>query len=284
MLNKLTEHWPEYLMEAAGLGIFMDSACAFATILEDPGSLIRQTIGDPVIRRGLMGIAMGLTAIGIIYSPWGKQSGAHINPSITLAFLRLGKIEPWDAVFYMGAQFAGGLSGVLLIAILLGSTLAHPSVNYVVTIPGTDGTGIAFLAESIISFILMSVVLIATNTQNLARWTGLFAGILVATYITVEAPLSGMSINPARTFASALPAQLWTALWVYFTAPLVGMLLAAELYLRLKGAHEVFCAKLHHQNNKRCIFKCGYQQDAEPIVGTKRPPESGREPKADAGC
>jgi aquaporin Z len=191
-----------------------------------------------------MGLAMGFTAIGIIYSPWGKQSGAHINPSITLAFLRLGKIEPWDAVFYMGAQFVGGLSAVLLIALLLGSTLAHPSVNYVATIPGTDGTGIAFLAEFAISFILMSVVLVSTNTQKLSRWTGLFAGVLVATYIAVEAPLSGMSMNPARTFASALPAQLWTALWVYFTAPLIGMLLAAELYLRLKGAHEVFCAKL----------------------------------------
>ncbi len=284
MLNKLTEHWPEYLMEAAGLGTFMVSACIFATILEYPGSPIRQTIDDPVIRRGLMGTAMGLTAIGIIYSPWGKQSGAHINPAITMAFLRLGKIEPWDAVFYMVGQFIGGLLGVLLIAILLGSTLAHPSVNYVATIPGTDGTGIAFLAESVISFILMSVVLIAINTQKLARWTGLFAGVLVATYITVEAPLSGMSMNPARTFASALPAQLWTALWVYFTAPLLGMLLAAELYLRLKGAHGVFCAKLHHQNNKRCIFKCGYKKDEKPMVGGQVPSESGREPKADARC
>ena len=261
-------------MEAAGLGIFMLSACVFVTILEYPGSPIRQTIADPIIRRALMGLAMGLTAIGIIYSPWGKQSGAHINPSITMAFLRLGKIEPWDAVFYMGAQFVGGLSGVLLTALLLGSTLAHPSVNYVATIPGTDGTGIAFIAELAISFILMSVVLVATNTQQLARWTGLFAGLLLATYITVEAPLSGMSMNPARTFASALPAQLWTALWVYFTAPLVGMLLAAELYLRLKGAHEVFCAKLHHQNNKRCIFKCGYEKDAKATDGTKRLPEN----------
>jgi len=240
MLNKLTEHWPEYLMEAADLGTFMVSACIFATILESQGSPIRQSIDDPVIRRGLMGTAMGLTAIGIIYSPWGKQSGAHINPAL----------------------------GVLLIAI-----------NYVVTIPGTDGTGIAFLAELVISFILMSVVLVATNTQNLARWTGLFAGLLLATYITVEAPLSGMSMNPARTFAAALPAQLWTALWVYFAAPIVGMLLAVELYLRLKGAHEVFSAKLHHQNNKRGIFKCGYPKVTEPVVESKRPPENGQEPK-----
>jgi len=138
--------------------------------------------------------------------------------------------------------------------------IAHPSVNYVVTVPGPGGPTVAFLAEVIISFGLMLVVLIASNTRNLARFTGLFAGLLVATYITVEAPISGMSMNPARTFGSALSAHVWTALWVYFTAPILGMLLAAESYLRLKGAREVFCAKLHHHNDKRCIFRCRYQQ------------------------
>ncbi len=250
-------------MEAAGLGIFMISACVFGTILEYPASPIRQVIGDPFLRRMVMGMAMGLTAIGIIYSPWGKQSGAHINPSITLTFFRLGKIAPGDALFYIIAQFVGGATGVLLTAAALGRWLADPSVNYVATVPGPEGTAVAFLSELAISFILMSVVLIATNTQNLARFTGLFAGILVATYIAVEAPLSGMSMNPARTFGSALPAQLWTGIWVYFTAPLLGMLFAAEVYIRLMGAHRVFCAKLHHQNDKRCIFRCGYKKEEE---------------------
>ncbi|MFQ5683049.1 MAG: aquaporin [Candidatus Binatia bacterium] len=117
----------------------------------------------------------------------------------------------------------------------------------------------AFLAELVISFILMFVVLAVTNSRNMARFTGLFAGTLIAIYVIVEAPFSGTSMNPARTLGSALPPQIWTALWVYFTAPPLGMLLAAELYLRLKGAHQVFCAKLHHQNNKRCIFRCRYR-------------------------
>ena len=69
-----------------------------------------------------------------------------------------------------------------------------------------------------------------------------------------------MSMNPARTFASALPAQIWTALWLYFTAPPLGMLLAAELYVRQYGIHKVFCAKLHHHNDKRCIFHCNWKQ------------------------
>ena len=118
----------------------------------------------------------------------------------------------------------------------------------------------AFLAEVVISFLQMSLVLRLSNTPRLARFTGLCAGAMVATYISLEAPYSGMSMNPARTFASALPAQLWTALWVYFTAPPLGMLLAAELYVWQYGLHHVFCAKLHHHNNQRCIFHCHWRQ------------------------
>jgi aquaporin Z len=259
MREALRHHWPEYLMEAAGLGLFMLSACAFATLFGHPASPVLQAIADPIVRRLLMGMAMGLTAVGIIYSPWGQQSGAHLNPSVTLSFFRLGKVELCDALFYVMAQFTGGIGGVLLAAVLLGQVLAHPAVNYVATAPGMAGTGIAFLAESGMSFVLMSVVLRVSNTPYLARFTGLFAGALVATYITLEAPLSGMSMNPARSFGSALAAQLWTALWIYFIAPPLGMLTAAEFYRRQQGVHAVICAKLHHHNRKRCIFRCGYQ-------------------------
>jgi aquaporin Z len=98
-----------------------------------------------------------------------------------------------------------------------------------------------------------------SNTPRLARYTGLFCGALVATYISVEAPLSGMSMNPARTFGPAFVAQMWDGLWVYFTAPPLGMLMAAQVYLRLRGPATVGCAKLDHQNEKRCIF-CGKQE------------------------
>jgi aquaporin Z len=254
MLDSLGRHWPEYLMEAAGLGIFMISACVFGALLEYPASPVRQAIVDPLLRRIPMGIAMGLTAISIIYSPWGKQSGAHINPSVTFTFFRLGKVKAWDALFYVCAQFIGGIVGVLIATAILGRFLADPSVNYVVTIPGPYGVRVAFLAELVISFLMMSVILVVSNTPSLHRFTGLFAGILVATYITFEAPLSGMSMNPARTFGSSLSGQVWTALWVYFTGPILGMLLASEVYLKWKGAKSVSCAKLHHQNTKRCIF------------------------------
>jgi aquaporin Z len=261
-IGALRRHWPEYLMEAAGLGLFMISAGVFATLLEYPGSPLHQALPDPLVRRLLMGMAMGLTAVGIIYSPWGQQSGAHINPAVTLTFLRLGKIAPWDAAFYVAAQFAGGTAGVLLVLAVIGDGFARPPVSYVATVPGPAGVGIALLAEVAISFGLMTMILIATNTARLMRFTGLFAGLLVALYITVEAPLSGMSMNPARTVASALPGHLWHAAWIYFVGPTTGMLLAVEVYRRVRRAPAVICAKLNHHTHRRCIF-CGYQEAGE---------------------
>jgi aquaporin Z len=262
----LRGHWPEYLMEAAGLGFFMVSACFFAALIFHPSSKLNGTLNSPLVGRVLMGAMMGLTAVAIIYSPWGKRSGAHINPATTLTFLRLGKVAAWDACLYVLAQFAGGVTGVIVSALLLGNLISDPSVNYVTTLPGPRGSLIAFIAELIISFILMTVILHAANNARTARWTGMLAGVLVATFISIESPLSGMSLNPARTFASAFSARDWTALWVYFTAPPSGMLLAAEVYIRTRGGKRVMCAKLHHQNNQRCIFRCAYKSDQPATV------------------
>lgn len=245
-------------MEAAGLGLFMLSACAFATLIWHPSSPVRAAVADPFLRRVLMGLAMGLTALGIFYSPWGKRSGAHINPGVTLTFFRLGKVEPWDAVFYISAQFAGGVAGTALAAAVLGNLLADPAVNYAVTRPGARGPWVAFAAEAGIAFLLMTVVLVVSNRPQINHLTGLCAATLVALYIAIEDPLSGMSMNPARTFGSALVGRTWDSIWIYFTAPPLAMLLAAETYLRVKGARAVLCAKLHHNNSKRCIFRCGY--------------------------
>src|ERR1044071_6356663 len=259
MVQALRTHWPEYLMEATELGLFTIAACSFTVLLSHPDSPVAQAITTEPLRRLLMGTAMGLTAIAIIFSPLGKRSGAHFNPSVTWTFFRLGKIAAWDAAFYTLFQFAGGMAGILLASLTLGKLVAHQSVNFATTLPGPDGPIIAFAAEILISFILMSVVLAVSNTKRLARWTGIFAGALVATYITVESPISGMSMNPARTLSSAVGAQVWMSLWIYFVAPPIGMLLAAEVYHRLKVWPAVACAKLHHHNNQRCIFRCNFE-------------------------
>lgn len=258
MIVALRHHWPEYLMEAAGLVSFMISACFFAVAIHHPFSPLHPAGAPPVLRRLLMGIAMGLTAVALVYSPWGKRSGAHLNPALTLTYARLGKVARWDALFYVLAQFAGAGLGIVAAAGLLGRLLADPAIRYVATAPGPWGAGVAFGTELVISFGLMAAVLWASNVESVARFTGLIAGVLVATYITFAAPVSGMSMNPARSFASAVAARLWEPLWIYFTAPPLGMLAAAEAYVWIRGRRSVRCAKLHHQNAARCIFRCGY--------------------------
>ena len=245
-------------MEAWGLGVFMVSACVFGAVLFYPNSPFAGL--SFMFRNVLMGLVMGATAIGIFMSPWGKRSGAHINPSVTLTFWRLGKIKSWDACFYILAQFAGGALGVLISYLLLGKLLADSAVNFVVTVPGIEGTGAAFAAEVVISFFMMMMVLVSGNSPKLSRFTPVFAGFLVAIYISLEAPISGMSMNPARTFGSAVIANVWTNWWIYFVAPPLAMLSAAEIFVRVRGLKEVYCAKFYHHSKARCIFNCRFDE------------------------
>jgi aquaporin Z len=258
-IRSLRLHWPEYLMEAGELALYLFLVCAFVTVLQHPASPVRQLIVSALLRRLLMGLAMAAVVIAIVLTPWGKQSGGHFNPAMTLTYYRLGKVEAWDMLFYIAAQFAGAISGTAIARYVLGAALRHEAVRYAVTEPGRLGSAVAFLAELAISFFLMIIILFATNRETLARYTPYFVGLLVAMYYTFESPLSGMSTNPARSFGSAVHADYWHALWVYFTAPLLGMLLAAEVFLRARGGIGPTCAKLHHDNNKRCIFNHGYR-------------------------
>jgi aquaporin Z len=253
-------HWPEFLMEGAELGLFMIAACMVTAVLEHPSSPLGDFLPNPFTRRLITGLAMGLTLLALIHSSWGKRSGAHMNPALTLMFFRLGKVEAWDAVFYMVSQFAGGLGGVLVSLLLLGPFLGHPKVNFAATQPGMHGIYVAFVAELLISFVLALTVLIVSNHPSISQLTPYFAASLVAAYITFEAPFSGMSMNPARTLGSAMPAHAYHALWIYFTAPPIAMLIAAETYLRARSARAVYCAKFHHDNDQHCIFRCRYME------------------------
>lgn len=249
------DHLPEYFCEALGLGMFMFSAGVFGTLLESPASELHQWISEPFSRRIVMGLAMGLTAIALIYSPWGRRSGAHNNPAVTISFWSLGKVSSNDAPYYVMAQFIGGITGTFAVGVLFRESFTEPPVTAVATLPGEAGEWIAFLSEILISFVMMIMVLIVSSSRW-SRWTGVVAGILVASYIILEAPLSGMSMNPARTLASALVSNNYMSLWIYFTAPVLGMLSAALLY-RYMSRQRLLCAKYYHCPKVHCIF-CGY--------------------------
>ena len=147
---------------------------------------------------------------------------------------------------------------LLIAAALLGDAFVAPPVRYVATLPGHFGRARRVRSpSSLISALLMSVILRVSNSARYAKFTGLCAGAMVALYITLEAPLSGMSMNPARSFASAFPAGLWSDLWIYFIAPVLGMQAAAAWYTYRRGLQAVACAKLLHPPDQRCIH-CGY--------------------------
>lgn len=272
MLKRFQAHLPEYLMEAAELAIFLTVAGLFSVLFEYPTSLVHQAISDATLRRLLMGIVMGCTAIALTYSPWGKQSGAHMNPAVTIAFYRLGKVHRWDAMFYILFQFLGGLTGIYFVAAILGRIFTEIPIRYIVTVPGGWGWVPALLGEFVIAFLMMAMILLVSNHPNLNRWTGTFAGCLVWLYVIFEAPLSGFGMNPARSFASAFPASVWTAFWLYLLAPPAGMLLATEVYQRRYGRKAVKCAKLHHENDKRCIFNCHYGGKKTLDLSDRLPP------------
>ena len=254
-LPSLRNHWPEYLMEAGEIALYMFLICAFATLLLHPASPLRQMIHSGVLRRFLMGFLVGSAVIAIIMTPWGKQSGGHFNPAITLTFYRLGKLAFWDAFFYVVAQFTGAAGGVAIAAYVLRDAPKNPSVRYALTVPGILGNAGAFVGEVTISFVLMIGILFASNREAVARYTPYLVGALYAMFITFEAPLSGMSMNPARTFGSAFRAGYWQAFWIYLIAPTLGMLAGAEIVLRARRGIGPYCAKLHHDNDKRCIFQ-----------------------------
>lgn len=251
----LRGHWPEYLIEACGLGTIMLVSVIAVAVLEVP---LVPALGalDPVTRRAVAGFCIAGTVVALVYSRWGRQSGAHFNPSVTLTFLLLGKVRPWDGAFYITSQVVGGLAGIHLAHWLLGEVVARPPVRWIVTVPGPAGAGSAFIAELLCAFLLMSVVLVLGGVPRLARLTGLAAGLLIFSYILFESPISGFSLNPARSFASALPAGVWIAFWIYLLAPPLGMLLAALVNVR---AHMpcMTCAKLVHDDGVRCIH-CGF--------------------------
>ena len=132
--------------------------------------------------------------------------------------------------FYMLFQTLGGTAGVMIVYLFFPSYLVHPSVNYIVTIPGNAGVAAAFTGEIIISFLLMLMTRLCSNSDRLKQLTGVFSAFLIACFVTFEAPFSGFSMNPARTVASAWVAGIWTEGWIYFTAPPLGMMSAAGVY------------------------------------------------------
>ena len=255
-INQIKKNWNVYVAEGICLALFMISASLFTMLLEHPRSIVHLLIRNDFIRLCLMGLTMGTTASLIIYSGIGKLSGAHMNPAVSLAFLRLGKASRTDVLCYIVAQLFGAVVAIQLIAFVFGDAFRLAPVHYIVTVPAKYGEWQAFSIEAGMSFIMMLVVLVSANHRSLSKFTGIFAGILVAVFLVLSAPISGFSMNPARTLGSAIPSMSFPSIWIYVSAPLIGMLTAAEVYY--KSNMKTRCAKLYHVEGHTCIFNCDY--------------------------
>ena len=261
----LRRHWPDYAKEAFGLFAFMVGAGAFTTLFMHPGSPVSQAIPSDLLRHIGLGLVMGCVTAAIIYSPWGQKTGAHINPAVTWSFFRLGKIGRWDAVFYTLFQFLGAMIAPVLLLLVIGDPFTHEKVKFATTQPGEAGALVAFGAEFVISFILMLALLLAINSERWEKKAGAIAAVLIALYIAFESPFSGMSLNSARSFGSAVTAGQWKGMWLYFVAPVLSMLLATEAYLWARRRGSVGRAE---DDGGHCLI-CDYKEG--PQYPVKQP-------------
>ena len=244
LLHTIKQNGKYYLMEAAGIAGFVILAGGLTIFLEHPAMPVMKTWlwHYPFLRRVLLGIGIGLYVTGTI-KLFGKLSGTHVNPSVTGAFLRLGNITFINALNYVIAQFIGALAGFFLLKWLANDLFSYPSIDYGISKPQPPHSLLtAFIAEFVISFLLMITTLMMSGSRKWEKHIAVVTGILLALYIIFELPYSGMSMNPARSFAAALGTNQWDGLWIYFTSPILATLLAAEVFLiwkkkRLNGQH-----------------------------------------------
>jgi aquaporin Z len=248
-------HWPEYGAEFLGTAFLIFAGLSAVVFDFGTGLPLMKLLPDASVRRLITGLIFAGSGSLVALSPLGRLSGAHINPSVTLAFWAHGKMRHHDIVGYIGGQFLGAIFGAWLLVLVWGHYAA--SVRDGMTLPGVGyPLWVVFLAEMLLTALLVLAIFLCVSSQRFMRWTPLVTWILVATMVWLEAPVSGTSLNPARSFGPALFAEIWTQQWLYMSAPPLGALLAVGLYrLLAAGKYDVVTGKLFHVPQYRSVFK-----------------------------
>jgi len=250
---KTGEHpFPWLLYGAEFLGTALLVAVGLSVVILDfgQGSLVIRLLPNPGLRRLITGFLFGTTGALIAVSPLGRESGAHINPAVTLAFLLMGKIRAWHALGYLVAQLAGCIAGSL--PLLLWGRMGR-SIDFGATVPGAEyGAGWALVGETTTTFALITGLFLFLRHRRLRTFTPALFPVLYGLMVFLEAPVSGTSTNPARSLGPALISGQWLDWWVYWLGPLLGTLLGVALYRWTWLKHlEVEVAKLYHFEHDR---------------------------------
>lgn len=236
--------WQILLAEFLGTAVLLAVGLSFVILDFGTGTPLLRILPAPWLRRLVTGLLFGSTGGLIATSRIGRVSGAHINPVVSLAFWWRGNLEAQHVPGYIGAQLLGAAAGAL--PLLLWGRLGA-SVDYGATVPGACGPWAAVLGETLTTFALVVGLFVFTGHRRLRRFTPLLMPLLYGVMVTLEAPISGTSTNPARSLGPALAAWQWNGFWVYLVGPLAGAALGVLLFrLRLLRRFESEVAKLYH--------------------------------------
>ncbi|MFN2129597.1 MAG: MIP/aquaporin family protein [Anaerolineae bacterium] len=237
--------WRAYVAELAGTALLVGIGLSVVILDFGTGSPVVQWIPSAAVRRAVTGFLFGSTGAFIALSPIGKESGAHINPVVTLAFFLMGKFQGHHAVGYILAQLMGGVLGALP---LLGWGAMGRSIEFGATLPGPGfGAGGALLGEAAATWAMVAGLFFFLRHDKIRAFTPALFPVLYAVMVLVEAPISGTSTNPARSLGPAVLSGDWRDWWVYWIGPLVGMLAGVALYrFTWLRRVEIKVAKLYH--------------------------------------
>ena len=239
-------HPAMYATELVGTALLVLVGLSIVIALNGEGSPFLSLVPWPGLRRAITGFLFGSTAALIALSPLGRISGAHINPAVTFAFWLENKIKWRDAVGYVLAQCLGGALGALPLPLLWGP--AGQSLHEGVTLPDRTVPIVwPVMGEGLCAGLLVALIFITAAHKATQAFTPLVSAPLFAVLVWLEAPLSGASANPARSFGPAMVTGMWQDQWVYWVGPALGAGLAAVLMrLEIFRPHRPKEARLFH--------------------------------------
>ena len=235
--------WKLYLSEFIGTALLIGVGVSFVILDFGKGSPIVSLIPSSGIRRALTGFLFGGTGMLITFSPVGKWSGAHINPVVTFSFWMKGKIKSTMAIGYVAAQFLGAAAGAF--TLLVWGSIGK-AIDFGATIPGKGGASEAVLGEAVTTFCLVAGLFLFLGYKRLRPFTPVLFPFLYAVMVYFEAPISGTSTNPARSFGPSLVSGIWSGWWVYWIGPLLGAFIAVSIQTKWLKMLEIEVAKVYH--------------------------------------
>jgi len=239
--------WRVFASELVGTALLVLVGLSLVILIFGAGSPILLAFPDEGLRRLITGFLFGTTGALIALSPVGKESGAHINPAVTLAFRLMGKLDLRTTLGYIVAQLIGAVVGSL--PLLLWGTMGK-SVDFGATFPGSGTTlTTAFLGELITTFTMVALLAVFLGFRAIRPFTPAIFPPLYAIMVWAEAPISGTSTNPARSLGPSVISGQWQGWWIYWAGPIAGMLLAVLACSFL--AKRIQVAKLYHFDSDR---------------------------------